>query len=99
MPQISTTDNPVEAIHHTVVNDRCETGQHVAVEANSQREKERKAPSWRDENAPVHTAQGSATAANEFGKRAQPCTPVFHHVEAEQQHVGDLNVPSHVPTS
>ncbi|KAI8519047.1 Potassium voltage-gated channel sub KQT member 1 [Branchiostoma belcheri] len=30
MPQISTTDNPVEAIHHMVVNDRFETGQHVA---------------------------------------------------------------------
>ncbi|KAI8488312.1 hypothetical protein Bbelb_339080 [Branchiostoma belcheri] len=30
MPQISTTDNPVEAIHHMVVNDRCETVQHVA---------------------------------------------------------------------
>ncbi|KAI8501470.1 hypothetical protein Bbelb_207410 [Branchiostoma belcheri] len=39
----------------------------ATVEDNSQREKERKAPSWRDENAPVHTAQGSATAANEFG--------------------------------
>ncbi|KAI8486744.1 hypothetical protein Bbelb_354920 [Branchiostoma belcheri] len=30
MPQISTTDNPVEAIHHMEGNDRCETGQHVA---------------------------------------------------------------------
>ncbi|KAI8498764.1 hypothetical protein Bbelb_232170 [Branchiostoma belcheri] len=47
MPQISTTDNPVEAIHHMVVNDRCETVQHVA-------------------------AQGSATAANEFGFAVLP---------------------------
>ncbi|KAI8484300.1 hypothetical protein Bbelb_378980 [Branchiostoma belcheri] len=31
MLQISTTVNPVEPIHHMVVNDRCETGQHVAV--------------------------------------------------------------------
>ncbi|KAI8519676.1 hypothetical protein Bbelb_029330 [Branchiostoma belcheri] len=39
----------------------------ATVEYNSQREKERKAPSWRDENAPVLTAQGSVAAANEFG--------------------------------
>ncbi|KAI8519679.1 hypothetical protein Bbelb_029360 [Branchiostoma belcheri] len=30
MPQISTTDNPVEAIHHMVLNDRFETVQRVA---------------------------------------------------------------------
>ncbi|KAI8515992.1 hypothetical protein Bbelb_068050 [Branchiostoma belcheri] len=72
MPQISTTDNLVEAIHHMVVNDRCETGQHVAVEDNDQREKERKAPSWRDDNAPVHTAQGSVAASNEFGFAVEP---------------------------
>ncbi|KAI8485965.1 Endoplasmic reticulum-Golgi intermediate compartment protein 2 [Branchiostoma belcheri] len=92
MPQISTTDNPVEAIHHhMVVNDRRETVQHVAeslacvdsvhnvlsdilgmsklsskiatVDDKSQREKERKAPSWRADNAPVHIAQGI-----EFGR-------------------------------
>ncbi|KAI8486054.1 hypothetical protein Bbelb_361540 [Branchiostoma belcheri] len=30
MPKISTTGNPVEAIHHMEVNDRCETVQHEA---------------------------------------------------------------------
>ncbi|KAI8521695.1 hypothetical protein Bbelb_014490 [Branchiostoma belcheri] len=30
MPQLSTMDNPVETTHHMVVNDRCETVQHVA---------------------------------------------------------------------
>ncbi|KAI8489554.1 hypothetical protein Bbelb_327210 [Branchiostoma belcheri] len=39
----------------------------ATVEDNYQREKEKKVPSWRDENAPVLTAQGSVAAANEFG--------------------------------
>ncbi|KAI8479359.1 hypothetical protein Bbelb_429130, partial [Branchiostoma belcheri] len=31
----------------------------ATVEDNGQGEKKRKAPSWRDDNAPVHTAQGT----------------------------------------
>ncbi|KAI8480739.1 hypothetical protein Bbelb_415320 [Branchiostoma belcheri] len=46
-------------------------GRIVTVEDNSQRE-ERKAPSWRADNEPVHTAQGSVAAANEFGFEVLP---------------------------